>query len=277
MNWPEDKLMAAGRANNRITGSSKISTHMRTLVTAMMLLAAISMTLADSSVAEVQQTLKDQGYYYGEINGKKDADTTAAIRRYQIRNGLQISGDLNDETLKSIRSAPSVAAQSPAPQQPRTTPPPQTESDTSDLRAETAPPNQQPANPPTQLQPPSDGDQWQLPPNVGRRVPSGSGLFSGTPYETAPIEVQRRVITDAQRILAGRGLFRDRVDGAFGPSLEFSLRAYQSRVGLPTTGRLDLETLAALELLPGAHTPIFTPRHPARGPLPPVRGEWVRP
>jgi peptidoglycan hydrolase-like protein with peptidoglycan-binding domain len=108
-------------------------------------------------------------------------------------------------------------------------------------------------------------------------MPSGHGMFAGTPYETAPIQIQRRIITDAQRILARRGLFKDAVDGAYGPSMEFSLRAYQSRVGLPTTGRLDLETLAALQLLPGAHAPVFTPRR-AIGPADaPVRGEWVRP
>ena len=102
-------------------------------------------------------------------------------------------------------------------------------------------------------------------------------MCSGTPYQTAPIEVQRKVIADAQRILAHRGLYKNEPDGAYGPELEFSLRAYQSRVGLPVTGRLDLETLAALQLLPGPHTPVFTPRRPVARPLPPVRGEWVRP
>jgi peptidoglycan hydrolase-like protein with peptidoglycan-binding domain len=102
-------------------------------------------------------------------------------------------------------------------------------------------------------------------------------MFAGTPYDTAPIPVQRKVIADAQRILARRGLFKDPVDGDYGPNLEFSLRAYQSRVGLPATGRLDLETLAALQLLPGAHTPIFTPRRPIAPGETPVRGEWVRP
>src|SRR5881227_3998991 len=64
-------------------------------------LIAIS-TRADQMTQNVQQALKDQGFYYGEVTGEKNADTTAAIRRYQIRNGLQISGDLNDETLKSL-------------------------------------------------------------------------------------------------------------------------------------------------------------------------------
>ena len=31
-----------------------------------------------------------------------NATLTAAIRRYQIRNGLQVTGELNDETLQSL-------------------------------------------------------------------------------------------------------------------------------------------------------------------------------
>ena len=50
----------------------------------------------------VQQALKDQGFYYGDVNGEKTADTTAALRRYQIRNGLQITGEIDAETLRSL-------------------------------------------------------------------------------------------------------------------------------------------------------------------------------
>src|ERR1700731_3165959 len=76
---------------------------MKLRITVVVLLAALAAgARADQVVQSVQQALKDQGFYYGEVTGEKDADTTAAIRRYQIRNGLQISGDLNDETLKSL-------------------------------------------------------------------------------------------------------------------------------------------------------------------------------
>ena len=52
----------------------------------------------------MQQTLKRQGFYYGAVTGEKNTETTAAIRRYQIRNGLQVTGELNDETLRSVKS-----------------------------------------------------------------------------------------------------------------------------------------------------------------------------
>ena len=98
--------------------------------------------------------------------------------------------------------------------------------------------------------------------------------FAGTPYEAAPPQVQRNVIISAQNILARRGLYRGAFDGQANTDLEFSLRAYQARVRLPVTGRLDLEPLAALELLPGANAPVYVPR---RRPMreAPVRGEWI--
>ena len=65
-------------------------------------LAGASLLLADQTTSAVQQALKEQGFYYGDVTGKKTADTTAAIRRYQIRNGLQITGEIDAETLRSL-------------------------------------------------------------------------------------------------------------------------------------------------------------------------------
>src|SRR6266403_2236449 len=103
---------------------------MKLRISVVVLVAALAPgARADQAVQNVQQALKDQGFYYGEVTGEKDADTTAAIRRYQIRNGLQISGDLNDETLKSLgvdsSGARAIVKASPTPAP-----------ETSDLRAQ---------------------------------------------------------------------------------------------------------------------------------------------
>src|SRR3982750_4128672 len=71
---------------------------------------------ADQTTSMVQQALKDQGFYYGDVTGKKTADTTAAIRRYQIRNGLQITGEIDAETLRSLGVGSSGARSTPQPQ-----------------------------------------------------------------------------------------------------------------------------------------------------------------
>src|SRR6478736_3785190 len=77
------------------------------------LLCGVRLLPADQTIRSLQQTLKDQGFYYGTLTGYKSAETTAAIRRYQIRNGLQVTGELNEETLRSVKSSSnSIAAES---------------------------------------------------------------------------------------------------------------------------------------------------------------------
>jgi peptidoglycan hydrolase-like protein with peptidoglycan-binding domain len=249
---------------------------MKIRTAALVLLIPVGALFADPRIESVQQALKDEGFYYGEITGNKDADTTAAIRRYQIRNGLQISGDLNDETLKSlgvessggraiVKASPTVAP------------------DTSDLKAEPEPREpQRPTEPqgptnPLNGQPFPEPRQDRQPPppqNYDAVPPRPSGNFAGTPYELAPLAAQHDVILSAETILARRGLYRGPIDGQLGPDFEFSLRAYQARVHLPVTGKLDLGTLAALQLLPGGNAPVYVPRRrPFREP--PVRGEWI--
>ena len=82
--------------------------------------------------------------------------------------------------------------------------------------------------------------------------PDTTGLFEGTPYEVAPPDLQRNVILGAQMRLARQGYYRSVVDGIYGPAMAAGLRAFQSQAGLEPTGALDMETLAALRLLPGA-------------------------
>lgn len=218
---------------------------------------------ADQTIASLQQTLKDQGFYYGEITGTKDADTTAAIRRYQIRNGLKITGDLNAETQKSLglRGSAPTTAPSP-PQRPRSAPPaPQTvqppADDTSDLRnhAPTAP-----RAPDAPVVPPAPGSAPRsgYAPAPGA-YPAAGGVFDGTPYQFASPQVQRQVIIGAQSRLARQGYYRSTIDGAYGEGTAFALRAFQSRFGLQPTGRLDMQTLAALGLLPGQRGPGMEP------------------
>lgn len=229
------------------------------------------MLFADPKIESVQQALKDEGFYYGEVTGNKDAETSAAIRRYQIRSGLQITGDLDDETLKALgvdsSGGRTVVKASP-------TEAPDNSDSRAALKSEPEPEQtQEPTNPMTGKPFPQSPRQNPQPPDVGIVPASPAENFAGTPYEAAPPEVQRKIVVSAQNILAQRGLYHGALDGEVGPDFEFSLRAYQARVKLPITGRLDLETLAALELLRGGNRPVYIPR---RHPQEPVRGEWIR-
>ena len=126
------------------------------LIFLVLLLTGAGLVRADQTIVEVQQALKEQGFYYGDVTGTKTADTTAAIRRYQIRNGLQITGEIDAETLRSLGvgagGTPSTAARQPAPVQ--TSPPgsPDQEEDVQSAEVMPSQPgNYPPGNPPPQV------------------------------------------------------------------------------------------------------------------------------
>jgi peptidoglycan hydrolase-like protein with peptidoglycan-binding domain len=228
-------------------------------VAAMLLMSLAQIAFADTTVQQAQEALKEQGFYFGQITGEKNADTTAAIRRFQIRNGLEVTGELNEETLRALNSNSAATVQTATPAPPRNEGRVEPEQN-DDLRDD--------APPPTALISPGPARTRETYPPL--RV---GDVFGDTPYATAPPQLQRQVLLGVETNLRRRGLYRGPVDGAFGPELESALRAYQSRIGLVTTGRLDMETLASLGLLPGQRPP----HSPRRRFLPedPVRGEWV--
>jgi hypothetical protein len=65
---------------------------------------------ADENIAKAQDRLKAEGFYLGKRSGIYDSDTAAAVTRFQIRNGLSISGKLDAETARAL-GVSSVSAQ----------------------------------------------------------------------------------------------------------------------------------------------------------------------
>ena len=230
-----------------------------------LLLASAGAVRADQTVAAVQQTLKDQGFYYGDVTGQKSADTTAAIRRYQIRNGLQITGEIDAETLRSLGVGNHAAPVQAAPKiadTPTATPAREEESQSAEISPERAP-NEAPGHP-----------DYSAP---GPRAPQPemSAVFDGTPFEIAPPDVQRHVIVGAQTLLARFGYYRSGIDGEFGPGTAAAVRSFQQRSGIIPDGRLNMDTLAALGLLPGQHAPAFPFRRRHFPDRPVYRGQWI--
>jgi peptidoglycan hydrolase-like protein with peptidoglycan-binding domain len=244
---------------------------MKIKVAALILIASMTLVRADQLIESVQQALKDQGFYYGEISGEMNANLTAAIRRYQIRNGLQVTGDLNGETLQSLGIKSSGAPR----QTTKSAPPPPAAAVTPSESPAEQTENATPA-PPVQPFGNAPQNQQVYPPTPMTPTGSPGGVFAGTPFDSAPPTVQRNVVVSAQIALARYGLYRQPIDGIYGPAMELSLRAYQSRTRIPVTGRLDLETLAALRLLPGPRQPFYNPyrQYMRPAPGPPIRGQW---
>jgi len=57
---------------------------------------------AEENVRVVQMKLHQAGLYFGDIDGAYSSELAAALGRYQIRNGLPITGQLDTETTKSL-------------------------------------------------------------------------------------------------------------------------------------------------------------------------------
>jgi peptidoglycan hydrolase-like protein with peptidoglycan-binding domain len=186
---------------------------------------AISFAHADDTIRSLQQTLKNQGFYYGAVTGDKSAETTSAIRRYQIRNGLNVTGELNEETLRSLKPSSTSIATAPHP-----SPKPVAQANKTGVDSSTHP---------DQSSPVASLSQRDHPVQTN---PSYSASF----YQSAPIRMNRRIIAGVQYQLMNRGYYRGGVDGKYGRETSFALRAFQSTVGLPPTGRLDTGTLEAL-------------------------------
>lgn len=208
---------------------------------------------ADTPTERVQNILKTQGFFYGDADGISSPEMVAALRRYQIRNGLEVTGTVNDETRAALGLAddkqptkPKSLSEAPAP----------TTLDPSQTPRPAAPPQPLPVSPPVVV-----------------AATELSQIFVGTPYATAPEEVQTRTLANAQTALAGLGYYRGTIDGIFGPATEEAILIYQGNFRLKLSGCLDLSTLAALRLLPvrsGVRTTIPPPTIPRT-----YRGIWV--
>jgi len=240
----------------------------RALLILLVFLAAVG-ARADEQILAAQQQLKDQGFYYGEVDGQRSPDTTAAIRRYQIRTGLEVTGALNQETLSSLKAGGAARPAAPAA---RTAPDPNVSKADHEFLQQQAAQTPTPAPPQRQryvgtaAPAPAVADE---PP----RGPDYGAFYARTPYETAPQEVQVETLRRAQEKLFHFGYYLDAVDGLPGPATERSLFQFQQNAGINRTGRLDMDTLAALRLLPGRDE-MFAPR-PRAFYGQPLRGIWV--
>ena len=71
---------------------------------------------ADELMRSVQQKLQAQGFYSGSIDGQYGSQTAAAIRRYQVAEGLQVTGELNPQTLSNLGLVPRGQKSAPEPE-----------------------------------------------------------------------------------------------------------------------------------------------------------------
>lgn len=56
-------------------------------------------------IKSAQRKLQQQGFFYGEVDGRLDEETTAAIKRFQIRQGIEVTGELDAATQSALTGA----------------------------------------------------------------------------------------------------------------------------------------------------------------------------
>jgi hypothetical protein len=65
-------------------------------------IAIVQFTDSTAQLKQVQQRLREQGFYRGVIDGIVGPNTTEALRQYQAKHGLPTTGELNEATRKAL-------------------------------------------------------------------------------------------------------------------------------------------------------------------------------
>jgi hypothetical protein len=65
-------------------------------------IAIVHFTDSTAQLKQVQQRLREQGFYRGGIDGIVGPNTTEALRQYQAKHGLPTTGELNEATRKAL-------------------------------------------------------------------------------------------------------------------------------------------------------------------------------
>jgi peptidoglycan hydrolase-like protein with peptidoglycan-binding domain len=96
--WIEPPHFALNSAHSR-----HVLAHVPRLLIAFGLLVVFAArAVADDQVRDVQQELRKRHLYFGDIDGRSNAELIGAIKRYQSRKGFAPSGRLDHDTAASL-------------------------------------------------------------------------------------------------------------------------------------------------------------------------------
>lgn len=76
---------------------------------ACILLVCAGQLQADDRVRQVQEALRKRHLYFGDIDGRDTAELQNALKRYQQRKGLTVTGDVDTDTAASLGVSNTVA------------------------------------------------------------------------------------------------------------------------------------------------------------------------
>ena len=178
-------------------------------------------------VRELQQLLKDLGYYTGKVDGDFGSGTEKAVKAFQSRNGLKADGVAGSQTMSKLRSADAKPA---AVSNPISTVKP--------TNKPTAKPTAKPTKKPS-------------------RTPRPTATPRPTPKPTATPNPDKldyylqdgssgKRVTQLQERLISLGWLAGFADGKFDGATEAAVKAFQKKSGLWSDGVAGPDTLKAL-------------------------------
>jgi len=179
-----------------------------------------SQTMSKERVRQVQTALKARGFDPGTVDGMMGPKTMMAIRNFQSSKAITASGMIDEQTLTAlqIKSATGSAT------------------------------NAQSARPPGQNTQSSSNvgnsqlpqQQSQIPEALPRTEQSVGDIGVG------PTASDREDVRQAQMALKNRGYDPGEMNGMVSSQTQVAIRQFQTANSLPVTGKLDLQTQAAL-------------------------------
>lgn len=186
--------------------------------------------LSSKDVQIVQQALADGGFYRAGVDGLYGPATVNAIRSFQASKGLQMTGTLNEETLRSLNPQFASSKQIPDPERVAEF------VAAEQIRAEREAMNR--------------GDTSIAPQDIAPA--SGTTTVLDSKMTARHPTVQRISTTDVQAIqqtLREAGYYQGaKVDGIWGRVTTRAVRDFQTDKGLRVTGTATQETRDALGL-----------------------------
>jgi peptidoglycan hydrolase-like protein with peptidoglycan-binding domain len=220
---------------------------------------------APGSTQNVQQELKDLGYYSGNVDGINGTATKAAIVAFQKDHGLTQDGVVGSQTLDKLESIVTPPASipvtyAPAPITPQTTTPVPT---TKELQQELKDLGYYTGTvdgiygPKTESAVAAFQKVYGLPVD-GIVGPNTLDKLDDIVLPPGNIPATNK---DIQAELKSLGFYSGNIDGIIGPQTISAIKAFQNLNGLPITGVVDQQTFASLNKF-GDLSPTPTPKTP---------------
>src|SRR5438552_19066977 len=83
-------------------------------VGAFLLLLSALLVRADELTRRAQEELRKRNLYFGDVNGQMNSELANAIKKYQARKGFAQTGQVDEETSRSLKIPYTGPAKEPA-------------------------------------------------------------------------------------------------------------------------------------------------------------------